>query len=105
MVIVEADQVLVESRLAAGGVPCPVCPGVLAPRGCGWTQPSSSTLRWSRSSRRWSPRLAPADPGGDRRLLAIPADDRSVPVLFGAEPTAYSAGIGVERGGPPGRPR
>jgi hypothetical protein len=33
LVTVEADQDLVESRLAAGGVPCPECPGVLAPWG------------------------------------------------------------------------
>ena len=33
MVTVEADQVLVESRLTGGGVPCPVCPGVLTPWG------------------------------------------------------------------------
>ena len=33
LVTVEADQVLVESRLTAGGVPCPVCPGVLTPWG------------------------------------------------------------------------
>ena len=33
LVTVEADLVLVESRLAGGGVPCPVCPGVLTPWG------------------------------------------------------------------------
>ena len=33
MVTVEANQDLVESRLTGGGVPCPVCPGVLAPWG------------------------------------------------------------------------
>jgi len=33
LVTVEVDQVLVESRLTAGGVPCPDCPGVLAPWG------------------------------------------------------------------------
>ena len=37
LVTVEADLVLVESRLAGGGVPCPVCPGVLAP--WGWARP------------------------------------------------------------------
>lgn len=35
MVTVEADQVLVESRLTGGGVSRPVCPGVLAPWGWG----------------------------------------------------------------------
>jgi hypothetical protein len=33
LVTVEADQDLVESRLTGGGVPCPKCPGVLAPWG------------------------------------------------------------------------
>lgn len=37
MVTVEVDQVLVESRLATGGVSCPVCPGVLVP--WGWARP------------------------------------------------------------------
>jgi len=33
LVTVAANQDLVESRLTGGGVPCPVCPGVLAPWG------------------------------------------------------------------------
>jgi hypothetical protein len=33
LVTVEANQDLVESRLTAGGVPCPACPGMLAPWG------------------------------------------------------------------------
>lgn len=37
LITVEADQVLVESRLAAGGVSCPACPGVLTP--WGWARP------------------------------------------------------------------
>ena len=37
MVTVEADQVRVESRLAAGQVECPGCPGVLRP--WGWARP------------------------------------------------------------------
>ncbi|HEX5877973.1 MAG TPA: helix-turn-helix domain-containing protein [Actinomycetota bacterium] len=37
MITVEVDQVLVESRLAAGGVSCPTCRGVLAP--WGWARP------------------------------------------------------------------
>jgi hypothetical protein len=37
LVTVEADQVLVESRLSAGGVFCPTCQGVLAP--WGWARP------------------------------------------------------------------
>jgi len=48
LVTVEADQVRVESRLTAGEVGCPGCPGVLAPwgwarrrgvRGVGWLRP------------------------------------------------------------------
>ena len=37
MVTVEADPVRVESRLAAGQVDCPCCPGVLRP--WGWARP------------------------------------------------------------------
>src|SRR6478752_8185782 len=37
LVTVEVDQVLVESRLTAGGEPCPDCSGVLAP--WGWARP------------------------------------------------------------------
>ena len=37
LITVEADQVLVESRLVAGGISCPACPGVLAP--WGWARP------------------------------------------------------------------
>ena len=37
MVTVEADQVLVESRLRDGRLVCPGCPGVLAP--WGWARP------------------------------------------------------------------
>lgn len=46
----------------------------------------------------------PTTPPGDRRLLGVLAD-RDAPALFGAEPTADSAGIDDDRGGPPGRPR
>ena len=34
---VEADQVLVEARLVAGALDCPVCPGLLCP--WGWARP------------------------------------------------------------------
>jgi hypothetical protein len=37
LVTVEADQVRVESRLVAGQVGCPDCPGVLRP--WGWARP------------------------------------------------------------------
>lgn len=44
MVTVEADQVGVESRLAAGRVDCPDCRGPLRPRGVG----ASTAGAWDR---------------------------------------------------------
>jgi hypothetical protein len=47
----------------------------------------------------------PPAPAADRRPLGAPAADRGAPTLFGAEPTADSAGISTVGSDPPGRPQ
>src|SRR5664279_1195574 len=93
LVTVEADQVQVESRLTAGEVGCPGCPGVLAP--WGWAR-----RRGVRGVGSLRPRRARC--GGclvTHVLLPVPGVLRRADAVevIGAALTARAAGLGHRR--------